>query len=87
MKKVSVAVFLTLAITSQAHALTEAQLNETCGPFSDAYKECSRTDDKCNEAALRRVGKIHACRMHALSIDAEIPTTLNPVPVETGAAP
>lgn len=87
MKKVSVAVFLTLSVASQAHALTEAQLDESCGPMPDAYKECSRTDDKCNEAALRRAGNIHECRMHALLIDAEMPITLNPVPVETGTAP
>lgn len=79
-------IILAVALTAstQAYSLTEAQLNEKCGPLPDAYKECGRTDDKCNEAALRRACNVHECRMQALLIDVQNPV---PVPVETGTSP
>lgn len=70
-----------LAITSQAHSgpLTEAQLNEACGPLPQVYKECGLADDKCCAAALARTDSVVECRLRVLLRDALTPKILAPV--------
>lgn len=80
---------MALAITSQAHSnpLTEAQLNEACGPLPQVYKECALADDKCCAAALARTGVVADCRLRVLLNHALMPIKLNPVPVAIDTAP
>lgn len=71
---------MALAIATQANSgpLLEARLNEACGPLPQVYKECSLTDDKCCESALRRAVIVVECRLRVQLSDALSPINLTP---------
>lgn len=82
----TILIVMALAIASQAHSgpLTEAQLNEACGPLPQVYKECALADDKCCAAALARTDVVSECRLRVLLRDALTPKILPPVQWPSG---
>jgi len=86
MKMKTILIVMALAIASQAQSgpLTEAQLNEACGPLPQVYKECGLADDKCCAAALARTDSVVDCRLRVLLRDALTPKILPPVQWPSG---